>query len=811
MYTIEQNREFFENTPIDKFTKIMERTYTNLVRCFYPNVKIKFVNSLMADAATDGKSVIYILHPKYSEFMSKLTNEELALYVLGVIAHEMFHMFWTDVEYLTTKLERIDDGEYEQEYPNLTKFCRMTSRATQVIHSFCNITEDAHCNRSGKKEFPRYVDPVNYVYKLYNRMMKPLASLKREDGSINDLVVFLEFANFFAIRGKKPDLTDVPEGLKKICISSRRPIMDIVYENDSRERTNASLEYFDKVLPELIDLSENDIKSHAKASSDASQAVTERKREQNSTSSTKEKPTMVPSGKLERKEHEDEEESQSDTQSTSSESKDNEKDSSETQNEKTGSEVRKSISETPEQEQTDDNSEETFCCSAPKPEESEKDGECEADESSEEPEEEKTDAGNSIPEAEAEDSDEDSDEESENGETGSMSEDAEDDEQKSDDSEPSDDSENSDDADKVDDDEEDDGFDISDYGDEDNDGLSDASSHGNESNSADNDTKDANPFSDFMDSIVEELLKDKASETEEEANTDSETDNLIRITRKATGQTNFQHKVNSRISGLNLKDPSDKSYPPELRSLVNMYASRVERQVQREIKTRTEDEELYYQLGGTMNHRRISDYVTKKGVEKYRIFDKTFEGEEGLSIAVEILVDESGSMGFVDGGINAKNAVAVTAILYETCRRLGIPIRVCSFTTRTYLYCDFDEPCKSSFEHRLCAYDADSGNCTDEAQALLLLEKSLFERPENYKFLFLITDGQPGFNAPVGAKTWLKEYQQYAISKGIQFVACCTGSTKNEVAMIYDGPKIVYDEYDKLAERLTKEIKRAIL
>lgn len=810
MYTLEQNREFFDNTPIDKFVKILGKTYTNLIRCFFPNVTIKFVNSLMADAATDGKSVIYILHPKYSDFMSKLTNEELALYLLGVIAHELFHMFWTDVSYLSAKLDRIEAGEYSKEYPNLTKFCRMTPMATQVIHGFCNITEDAHVNRSGKKEFPRYVYPLSFVYKLYNRMMKPLSSLTREDGSINELVVFLEFANYFAIRGKKPDLTDVPEDLKKICISARRPIMDIVYENDTRERTNASLEYFDKVLPELIDLSDsnNNLQSRAKTGSDASQAVTERSREQNSSSSTKEKPTMVPSGDLERKDHEDEKENQSDSQSERFESKDNKKAGSEAKNEETGSEDSKSVQETSDQEKTEDISEETSSCSAPKSEEPAEDGESEPEDSSED-REEPTDAGNSVSDSE-EESAEDSDEQPENGETGSSEEDAEDEEQKSHNTDTSDDSEESEDADEFDDTEED-NFDISDYEDEDEDFSFGSSSHGNGSDSADDDKEDANAFSDFMDSICEELLKDKASETEEEANKDSETDNLIRITRKATGQTNFQHEVRSQVRGLRLKDPSDKSYSPELRSLVNMYASRVERQVQREIKTRTEDEELCYQLGGTLNHSRISDYVTKKGVDKYRIFDKTFEGEEGLSIAVEILVDESGSMGFDDGGKNAKNAVAVTAILYETCHRLGIPIRVCSFSTRTYLYCDFDEPCKSSFEHRLCAYYADPMNGTDEAQALLLLEKSLFERQENYKFLFLITDGQPGFNAPIGAEKWLKEYQQYAISKGIQFVACCTGSSKNEVASIYDGPKIVYDEYDKLAERLTKEIKRAIL
>ena len=94
---------------------------------------------------------------------------------------------------------------------------------------------------------------------------------------------------------------------------------------------------------------------------------------------------------------------------------------------------------------------------------------------------------------------------------------------------------------------------------------------------------------------------------------------------------------------------------------------------------------------------------------------------------------------------------------------------------------------------------------------MLLLEKSLFERPEHFKYLFLVSDGQPGFYVDKGtAEEWLKGYQQYAINKGIQFIACCTGSSKKEVGAIYDGPKIVYDDYNELAKRVTKELIKAI-
>ena len=305
----------------------------------------------------------------------------------------------------------------------------------------------------------------------------------------------------------------------------------------------------------------------------------------------------------------------------------------------------------------------------------------------------------------------------------------------------------------------------------------------------------------FMENLVRAIQKDLLNEE-----TENEENRSLRNTLKGEPMPNTElaREYNGGQPPLSIKIPAEETLPKEVKRLVEGYASRICRKVEEEVKTRTEGGVLPYQLSGRFNSSRIMDHVIRTGADRYRLFDQEIEGEEGLDICVEILVDESGSM---DG--NRENTIIITDILYETCKKLGIPVRVATFTERTYLLCDFEEACTSTFDRRLAAYDPDDG--TNEAQALLLLENSLLKRPEKNKYLFLITDGCPGFYCEeMHPREWLNKYQRYAIKKGIQMIACCTGCSAETVAEIYDGPKIVYNDYPKLVKRLTDEFLRPL-
>lgn len=807
-YTVEVNREYISSKiSKEKLMRILLKSYEKTVlRCWFLLTKIVMVSSLQSDAATDGENRIFILNPNRSEIMSSLTNEELAVYVLGLIIHELFHLFWTNVKYTVKVCTALKNGELAKEYPNLTKLCKLSPMAGySIAFSFCNITEDAHINRKGKKNYPRYAFPLNYVYKRFNKLLRALKTITRPDGSINRLGVFMEYANYFAIRGLTPDLDGIPEDLKKICIRSRKPILDIIYEDESKTRTNASLAYLDKVISSLIDLSEQkgqDRKQQqSQIDSDAEQAQEMLDNEQSSSSSReREKPNTVPNEKLEKKDRKNEDKERGESSSESETEKSDSKAPSEAPSEaepeeqgqrEGGSSETSNSGETKEQTPFEESSQSGNSLSGQNSSETKEDQETgggSGNGESEDAQTETSSAGSSSDETEPSGE--------ENSETAEADDDAEADSEGSDDTDGLSDGE-TDTDDETEDGEEDD-FDLSDYCDED---------EPEDDDSSDDEAAEKSGFdrSAFLESIQEELEKEEREEQEQRKEENAETKNLLEKTRNSCPSTNFHRPVDTRPTRLKIKDSNGLTLLPETKATVKKYAAQVVRKVEQEVKTRTEGGVRTHLLGGRLNGHRVMDFVTKNNLDKYRLFDKSYEGEDGLSIAVEMLIDESGSM----SGKNASNAVAVAAILHETCRRLQIPIRICSFNTETYLYCDFDEPCESTFEYRLCEYKANGG--TDEAQALLLLEKSLFDRPEKYKYLFLISDGQPGFRSPCGAKTWLKEYQKYSIDKGIQFVACCTGYSSKAVAEIYDGPKIIFDEYDALAERLTREITRSII
>lgn len=336
---------------------------------------------------------------------------------------------------------------------------------------------------------------------------------------------------------------------------------------------------------------------------------------------------------------------------------------------------------------------------------------------------------------------------------------------------------------------------------------------GNEGGSGDSESERNDSYEDSILSQIERDLETEFQEFEEQDNLRRELDRTI---SGGGSKSKFTDVVNRLCSRTKAIEAGSAELNPETRAVLNRYIDQTVRKVAEEVKTRTEDGVIPYQFNGRFNSSRISDFYRKPGADKYRLFDRLTEGDEGLDIAVELLIDESGSM---EG--KEDEVIAISCILYGICHKLGIPIRVASYDgSETNVYAEFDAPQQPrSFEKRIVRYCPGGG--TNEGQILRLFEKSFADRPERCKYLFMITDGAPGGfldesraqnELNVGSsREWLRKYQLFLKKAyGIQMVACCIGSDAERVASIYTGAKIIFNNYQVLAKRLTEEFLRPL-
>ena len=111
-------------------------------------------------------------------------------------------------------------------------------------------------------------------------------------------------------------------------------------------------------------------------------------------------------------------------------------------------------------------------------------------------------------------------------------------------------------------------------------------------------------------------------------------------------------------------------------------------------------------------------------------------------LAVGLLIDESGSMGWGDRITHARKTAIV---LYDFCVSLGIPVTIYGHSTdyrgvALYSYAEFDSVDEND-RYRLMDMIDRSGN--RDGAALRFVAEHLAKRPENRKLLILISDGQP--------------------------------------------------------------------
>lgn len=192
-----------------------------------------------------------------------------------------------------------------------------------------------------------------------------------------------------------------------------------------------------------------------------------------------------------------------------------------------------------------------------------------------------------------------------------------------------------------------------------------------------------------------------------------------------------------------------------------------------------------------------------------RPFYKTTLPNDKPEMAVALLLDESGSMCSCD---RATYARASAIILYDFCRSLNIPVMVYGHSTGhggvdLYSYAEFDAIDRDDC-FRMMDISARSSN--RDGAALRFVAEQLVKRPEDFKMLILVSDGQPadwGYSG-TAAEEDLRGIKQEYKRKGITFIAAAIGDDKENIKRIYGDSFLDITDLNKLPVKLTEVVKR---
>lgn len=234
----------------------------------------------------------------------------------------------------------------------------------------------------------------------------------------------------------------------------------------------------------------------------------------------------------------------------------------------------------------------------------------------------------------------------------------------------------------------------------------------------------------------------------------------------------------------------------------------VSRQMQKRLHRIFRDTEYVDKQSGLIIGRRVEPrlLIDREG----KFFSKRILPGEKKSLAVALLIDESGSM----CGERAASARAAAIIVYDFCKAMNIPVSIMGHTdcgdVDMYAYTDFDS-CDANDRYRLMDISARDGN--RDGAALRYIAERLMKQPEQNKLLMLISDGQPagsGGYSGTAAEADLRGIKKEYMNKGILFVAAAIGSDKANIERIYGDAFLDITDLNKLPFLLVRKIEKEL-
>lgn len=237
----------------------------------------------------------------------------------------------------------------------------------------------------------------------------------------------------------------------------------------------------------------------------------------------------------------------------------------------------------------------------------------------------------------------------------------------------------------------------------------------------------------------------------------------------------------------------------------------ISKQLGRNLVRKLQESERGGKQTGLLMGRRLDSHTLHRNDGKY--FYKNNLPNQAPRIAVAYLLDESGSMNGCDRSTYAR---ATGIILYDFCDSLNIPIMIYGHSTGSsgskeavdlYSYAEF-ECIDGDDKYRLM--DISARGCNRDGAALRYVAEQLAKRPEEIKLLMLVSDGQPngsgysGTAAEEDLRGIVHEYNR----KGILFVAAAIGNDKPNIERIYGDAFMDISDLTQLPVKLVNVIKR---
>jgi len=162
--------------------------------------------------------------------------------------------------------------------------------------------------------------------------------------------------------------------------------------------------------------------------------------------------------------------------------------------------------------------------------------------------------------------------------------------------------------------------------------------------------------------------------------------------------------------------------------------ARLRYEVKRLFENSANDEWQVNRRAGSLNVRALPKVSTSD-----RLFKRRLE-TDGVDSAVIILLDVSGSM-FPD---RIGFAVKTAASMMDTLQRAGVKVAIHTFGSRVAVLKPFDMPMQRGLER---LRSVGEGGATNDYQALRFTHQALYNRAEQRKAVFVITDGEGSPNA----------------------------------------------------------------
>lgn len=194
-----------------------------------------------------------------------------------------------------------------------------------------------------------------------------------------------------------------------------------------------------------------------------------------------------------------------------------------------------------------------------------------------------------------------------------------------------------------------------------------------------------------------------------------------------------------------------------------------------------------------------------------KIFKDRKQPKKEISLALSVLIDESGSM----SGQRCRSARNASIVLAEMCEQLNVPYEVFGHTAlsgRVYLnnYKNFDS-LKKDDKYRLAQVDASFSN--RDGAAILYVTERLKQREEQNKLFIIISDGEPADIGYYGdeAKSDLKYIHSQLISSGVDLIAAAIGSDKEVIHQIYGQSFLDVTNLETMPEIFARILKKKIV